>query len=138
MDQTFPDPPLDLPGNKEAEEATGQVFNVFSAWAKNKDPALDAELQAKLTAELEKIDKFLEKSPGTYLCGDSWAIADCVLVPRLYHILTVARHYKNYNPDFESMPHLKKYIDTAFSSEVFKATDYPPEYILKGWAKYFE
>ena len=137
LDQTFPTPPLNLPGNKEAEEATGNLFSVFAEWAKNKNTSKDAELEAKLTAELTKVDKCLEKSPGAYLCGDSWAIADCILVPSLYHLTTVAQHYKNYTK-FESMPHLMHYMETAFSSDVFKGTDYPREWILKGWAKYFQ
>ena len=137
LDQTFPTPPLNLPGNKKAEEATGNLFGVFAEWAKNKNASRDAELEAKVTAELTKVDKFLEKSPGAYLCGDFWAIADCILVPSLYHLTTVARHYKNYTK-FESMPHLMHYMETAFSSDVFKATDYPREWILEGWAKYFQ
>ena len=137
LEKTYPSPPLNLPGNKEAEEATGHVFSTFSEWAKNTDTGKDAELESKLTSELEKLDKFLEKSPGAYLCGDAWAIADCVLVPRLYHLTTVARHYKKYTK-FEGMPHLMRYMETAFSSEVFKATDYPREWILVGWAKYFK
>ena len=137
LDQTYPEPPLNLPGNKDAEEATGQIFSVFSEYAKNQDKTKDAELEAKFTAELERVDQFLGKTPGAFLCGDSWSIADCVLVPRLYHITVVARHYKNYNK-YENMQNLVKYMDTAFATDVFKATDYPPEYILQGWAKYFQ
>ena len=137
MDKTYPNPPLNLPGNKEAEEATSNVFSTFSAWVKNDDASKDSELEANTTAELQKLDQFLGKSPGAYLCGDSWAIADCVLVPRLYHLTTVARHYKKYTK-YESMPNLMKYMDTAFSSDVFKATDYPREWILPGWAKFFQ
>lgn len=137
LEKTYPNPSLNLPGNKEAEEATGTVFSAFSEWAKNSDTSKDAELESKFTSELEKVDKFLEKSPGAYLCDDTWSIADCVLVPRLYHLTTVARHYKKYTK-FEGMPHLMRYMETAFSSEVFKATDYPREWILVGWAKYFQ
>lgn len=137
LDRTYPDPPLNPPGNKEAEEATGQVFSVFSAWAKNQDTSKEAELLANFEAELDKVDKFIAKSPGAYLCGDAWAIADCVLVPRLYHLTTVARHFKKWNK-FASYRSLTKYMDTAFSSKVFKETDYPAEWILEGWKKYFQ
>lgn len=137
LDQTYPSPPLSLPGNKEAEEVTGQIFGVFSEYAKNQDASKEAELEAKFTAELQKIEDFLGKSPGAFLCGDSWSIADCVLVPRLYHITVVARHYKRYSK-YEEMTNLVKYMDNAFSTDVFKATDYPPEFILHGWAKYFQ
>ncbi len=137
LDGTYPAPPLNLPGNKEAEEVTERIFGVFSEYAKNQDRDKDAELEAKLTAELQKIDDFLGKSPGPFLCGDSWAIADCALVPRLYHLTVVGRHYKGYSK-YEGMQSLVKYMDHTFSTDVFKATDYPPEYILQGWAKYFK
>ena len=110
---------------------------MFSAWAKNQDATKEAELEASFTAALEKIDKFLEKSPGRLLCGDGWAIADCVFVPRLYHMVTVSRHFKKYTK-FEDLPHILKYMDDTFTTDVFKVTDYPPEYILQGWAKYFK
>ena len=80
-----------------------------------------------------------QRSPslaGPLLCGENWSIADCVLVPRLYHLTTVARHYKHYD-QFDQFPQLSRYMETTFSSQVFKATDYPREWILTGWAKYF-
>ena len=115
----------------------GQVFATFSAWAKNSDPNLDKELEDKLTAELEKIDAFLGNGLGPFLCGEQWSVADCVLVPRLFHITEVARHYKNYSK-WESMSNLSRYMQTAFQSDVFQATSYPAEYVLAGWAKYFQ
>ena len=137
LDKTYPTPSLKPPGNDKAEEVTANIFNVFGVWGKNKDPAKAAELEANTTAELEKIDAFLSKSKGSLLCGDSWSVADCALVPRLYHITTVASHFLKYTK-FNEMPNLKNYMDYAFSTDVFKATDYPREYILASWAKYFQ
>lgn len=137
LEETFPSPPLDLPGNKEAEEVTGNVYKVFSAWAKNSNASKNAELEAKFTAELKKIDDFLSKSKHAFLCRDSWSIADCVLMPRLYHLTTVARHYKKYT-EFEKMSSLWGYMVRAYATREWKETDYPPEYILADWAKYFK
>ena len=74
LDHTHPSPPLDVPGNTEAEAATGQVFNVFSAWAKNKGVENEEELRAKFTAELEKIEQYIAKGPGERLvnCLQIW------------------------------------------------------------------
>ena len=116
--------------------SSAQTFNIFSAWAKNKDSSKDSELKAALTAELERLNEYIGKSPGKLLCSDDWSIADCVLVPRLYHMVAVLKHYKKYTY-YNELPHLKAYMETAFASAVFKATDYPKEYILQGWAKYF-
>lgn len=73
---------------------------------------------------------------GPLLCGQNWSIADCALVPRLYHITTITKHYMKYDR-FDQLPNLSRYMQTAFSSQVFKATDYPAGWILTGWAKYF-
>ena len=137
LDKTYPVPPLDVTGNEEAEQVTGDVFNVFSAWAKNTDSSKNAELEANVTAELEKIDEFLGKSSGAFLCGDMWSIADCALLPRLHHITTIAKHYLKYDK-FENMTYLSAYMSQAFATDVWKATNYPPEYILTVWAKFFE
>ena len=64
LEDTYPSPPLDIPGNAEAEQATGQVFSIFSAWAKNKEEGQEAGLEVKFTQELEKIEQFLSKSSG--------------------------------------------------------------------------
>ena len=113
------------------------MFSVFSAWVKNSDPTLDKELEDKVSAQLEKVDAFLGKNLGTFLCGDQWSMADCILVPYLFHISVVAQHYKNYSK-WESMANLSRYMDTVFKSDVFKATSCPPEYVVAGWAKYFQ
>ena len=112
---------------------------VFSSWAKSRDASVseEAKLRDSFTAELEKIDAFLASGGHTFLCGDTWSIADCILVPRLYHITEVARHFKGYTR-FEEMPALQRYMKKAFGSDVFKATDYPPEFIHQGWSKYFQ
>jgi glutathione S-transferase len=136
LDQAHPAPSLDLPGNSEAEEVTGKVFSVFAAWAKNKEAGKGAELREKFIKELEKIDQFLAKGPGPLLCGEGWSRADCALVPRLYHISSVASHYLDYHlaPQF---PSLARYMDTTFASQAFRDTDYPRDWVLASWAKYF-
>jgi len=137
MDATHPEPSLKPQGNQEAEDVTGSIFSVFSAWAKScKDPGAQ-EAEDKFTAELQKIDKFLEQKGGPFLCGESWSVADCSLVPRLYHITTVAEHFLGYSKH-KTMKNLVAYMSHAFSTPEFKATDYKPEWILEGWAKYFQ
>lgn len=136
LDATYPTPSLQPQGNKEAEEITGNIFSLFSAYGKHfKEPSA-TEAEVNFTAELHKIDSYLGTGQGPFLCGASWSVADCSLVPRLYHISTVAEHFMNYNKH-KDMPNLVKYMQYAFSTEEFKATDYPREWILTGWAKYF-
>lgn len=114
----------------------GNIFTVFSNWVKIKDEATVKEREQKFTDELNKIDSYLGSRSWAFLCSDQWSIADCVLVPRLYHIYAVAVNLMDYQ-GFDTMPNLKAYMEHAFSSDVFKATGYPVDYVLKGWAKYF-
>lgn len=137
LDATYPNPSLKPDGNQEAEDVTKNIFNLFSTWAKHfKDPSA-GQAEAEFTADLQKIDAFLSKGAGPLLCGAVWSVADCNLVPRLYHITTVADHFMKYSK-YKDMPNLMKYMKHAFSTEEFKATDYPQEWILTGWAKYFQ
>ena len=136
LDTTYPTPSLKPKGNEEAEKVTGNIFNLFGTWAKHSKEATAAEAEANFTAELQKIEDFLAKGSGPLLCGASWSVADCSLVPRLYHITTIADKFLNYSK-YNEMPNLMKYMKYAFESDEFKATDYPREWILKGWAKYF-
>ena len=136
LDDTYPNPSLKPEGNTKAEGVTGNVFNIFAAWAKANKSHTAGEAEEKFTAELQKIDDFLGLSQGPLLCGSSWSMADCSLVPRLYHISTVAEHYFNYNKH-KSMKNLMKYIEYTFSTPEFKDTDYQKEWILSGWKKYF-
>ena len=136
LDATYPNPPLKPEGNEEAEKVTGNIFNLFGAWAKHsKDPA-SAEAEKAFTAELQKINDFMGERPGPFLCGSGWSVADCALVPRLYHISAVAEHFLHYTKH-KDMPHLQNYMQHTFNTDEFKATDYPSEWILTGWAKYF-
>lgn len=136
LDTTYPSPSLKQQGNQEAEEVIKNVSGLFSAWVKHhKEPGAD-KAEADFTAELHKIDSFLAKSDGPMLCGTEWSVADCTMVPRLYHITAVASHFMGYSKH-KVMPNLTKYMQYAFSSEEFEATNYPQEWILSGWAKYF-
>ena len=136
LDATYPEPSLKPQGSQEAEEITGNIFNLFSAWAKHFKEDSASQAEANFTAELQKIDSFLAKGAGPLLCGAQWCVADCSLVPRLYHITTVADSFLHYSK-YKDMPNLMKYMDYAFSTQEFKDTDYPREWILTGWAKYF-
>ena len=137
LDATYPTPSLKPPGNDEAEKVTGNIFSLFSAWAKHCKDSEGPAAEKAFTEELQKINDYMGKNPGPLLCGESWSVADCALVPRLYHITTVAEHFLNYS-QHKDMPHLQKYMQYAFHTEEFKATDYPAPWILTGWAKYFE
>ncbi|XP_065886428.1 uncharacterized protein [Dysidea avara] len=135
-EEKYPNPTLRQPGNDKAMEVSQNIFNVFGAWAKNKEESKTGELKQAFIAELSKINDYLVSNGGPMLCGKEWSISDCHFAPRIYHIQAVAKHYLKYNGVGE-MPGIKAYMDFVFNSEPFKRTGYPEEYILEGWAKYF-
>ncbi len=137
LDKTYPTPSLKPPGNEEAEQVVGNIFNLFVAWAKHAKEPIASKAEAEFTAELQKIDSFLAGGAGPLLCGENWSVADCTLVPRLYHITAVAEHYLHYS-QHKNMANLVKYTEFTFSSQEFKATDYPREWIIEGWKGYFQ
>lgn len=139
VDETYRDPSLKPEGWKAALDATDNVFNVFSKYAKNfkNAEANTAELEQALTQELSKIDTLLAKGPGPLLCGATWSVPDCYLLPRLYQMRIVALHYMQYTA-FSDMPALSRYMEHGFATAEFKDTSYPEAYALQTWAKYFE
>ena len=139
VDETYPNPSLKPEGWKAALDATDNVFNEFSKYAKNfkNADANKAELEQALTQELNKIDALLAKGPGPLLCGAAWSVPDCYLLPRLFQIHIVALHYMGYTA-FNNMPALSQYMEYSFGTPEFKETSYPEDYVLHTWAKYFE
>lgn len=139
VDENYHNPSLKPEGWKAALDATDNVFNEFGKYAKNfKNTAANKEeLEQAFTQELRKVDSFISQGPGPLLCGATWSVPDCYLLPRLYHIRAVASHYISYTA-FTDMPALSRYMEHGFSTAEFKDTSYPEAYILHGWAKYFE
>lgn len=88
VDESYREPSLKPEGWKAALDATDNVFNEFSKYAKNfKNAAANKEeLEQAFTQELRKIDSFISQGPGPLLCGATWSVPDCYLLPRLYHI----------------------------------------------------
>lgn len=106
---------------------------------KNKDPAKDAEVKESLTAELSKLNSFLEKQRGSsdiyILCGKLSEL-DCQVLPKLRHLQVAGRHYKNYEiPD--EFGALRDYIKCGEEDTVFQSTCPPDKEILWGWSKFF-
>jgi len=79
-----------------------------------------------------EIDSHLAANKTTYLDGAGLTHADMSLLPKLYHALTALEHEKQYAIP-ASYPQARGYVATGFDNDLFKATSYPKEYVLKGW-----
>ena len=84
--------------------------------------------------EIYKVEK---KKTGDFLAGDGEQITllDCSLAPKLYHMATGLKAFKDnaINMD-EQFPLVKKYMDAVFARQSFQDSIYPEETIEWGWS----
>ncbi|CAM9592732.1 unnamed protein product [Ectocarpus sp. 6 AP-2014] len=131
----YPEPTLSIKDSDavaKAKEVTSGVFGSLAKCIKNLNPKEDPMLIADAMAELKKVDAFLKKGKGPYLCGEELTLADCSFAPKLYHASTCLAQFKNtvISPDLAS---LHKYMDAIYSHEAFTKSSYPPDVIVWGW-----
>jgi glutathione S-transferase len=93
---------------------------------------------AKLTP-LSKIEDQLsrEGKSGVYLAGDGEQITllDCSLAPKLYHMATGLKAFKDNAIDLKNQfPHVKKYSDAVFERKSFQDSIYTEDAIVWGWS----
>eukprot|EP00045_Choanoeca_perplexa_P001219 m.18411 g.18411 ORF g.18411 m.18411 type:complete len:213 (+) comp10805_c0_seq1:160-798(+) len=115
-----------------AKNVGSAIFAAMKPFFLNTDSSKDPELQKAVDSVFEEINTHLLVNKTKFLDGDTITHADMSLLPKLFHALTVLEHEKQYAiPDI--YPEAKAYVEAGFDNDVFKATAYPKEYILKGW-----
>lgn len=142
LDFFFQEPELSL-AKKEMAEASEAVDGFFPAVAKYLKHTPDGdeedlELKGNLEASLEKLEAFLarDERTGPYMVGDGQKISlvDCSLAPKLYHMSTGLKAFKDNAINVErSYPALQAYMDTMFAQKSFVDALYPEETIVWGW-----
>jgi glutathione S-transferase len=144
LDFFFIDPKLSPYKKKEMAEAgecTDGFFPAVSRYLKHTPDgdADDLELKANLEAALSKIEDQLsrEGKSGVYLAGDGEQITllDCSLAPKLYHMATGLKAFKDNAIDLKNQfPHVKKYSDAVFERKSFQDSIYTEDAIVWGWS----
>ncbi|CAN0066750.1 unnamed protein product, partial [Hapterophycus canaliculatus] len=104
----YPEPTLSIKDSDavaKAKEATSGLFGTLAKCVKNLNPKEDPTLVGDVMAELKKIDAFLKKGKGPFLCGEQLTLADCSFAPKLYHASTCLAQFKNavISPDLEAL-----------------------------------
>lgn len=137
IDSQISDPNCKIDYDGPAVQACSSMFGKFAAFMKNKDESKTESLKEELVSELRKIDEYL-KSPahyGKFLLCDSLSEIDCMVLPRLRHVVVSGSHHKGFQiPD--EFTALKQYIANGESNQVFKDTSCKPEEIIQGWARH--
>eukprot|EP00095_Tigriopus_kingsejongensis_P010584 maker-scaffold449_size167299-snap-gene-0.13 protein:Tk10584 transcript:maker-scaffold449_size167299-snap-gene-0.13-mRNA-1 annotation:"gsh-dependent dehydroascorbate monomeric enzymes catalyzing the reduction of dha into asc" len=134
LDETFPDPPLQFQGREETAMKT--LSGIFPALAKViKSRNLDFNAEKTLLGQLQVMNSYLIGKPkGAYLLGENISLADCSIVPKLYHLdVTLSHYYPDTRKKLAQFPQLKAYMEQMFKLDAFQNTKYPPAYVIWGW-----
>lgn len=143
LDFFFPDPiNLTCSNKKKAVAANEAVDGFFPAVAKYlkhtpDGDEEDGELKVDLETALQKLEDHLSNSvddSDLYLCGDQFALQDCALAPKLYHMKTGVKAFKSDSISFEEhYPTVAKYMETVMARPSVAESMYPEEVIVWGW-----
>lgn len=144
LDFFFQEPPLAVAKKEMAEATDDAVDGFFPAVAKYLKHTPDGdeedlELKENLEASLQKLETFLSRDErtGPYMVGDGEKItlADCALAPKLYHMSTGLKAFKDNAIDVgASFPAVQAYMDTMFAQKSFVDSLYPEETVVWGWS----
>ncbi|XP_070567539.1 uncharacterized protein [Ptychodera flava] len=135
LEKDHPEP--SMKASDEACKIDANLYPKFIPFVKNKDASQDETLKKPLVEELKKINDILAKSPGKFVEGDTLKHPDCSMLPKLYHIKVAGKHYKNFEMPADCGA-LTKYMETAFDTDVFKASQYPEEEVIYGWSMHMK
>merc|ERR1712002_913996 len=113
-----------------ARQVGSNIFSKFSALMKNQDKSRRETLVSRLRSELRKLDDFLkdtseddELSPGMFLEGDKFTLADCDLLPKLHRVDVACRLF-NFSEVLEGMDAVLKYLDNWRTTPVYQIIKY--------------
>lgn len=117
-------------GNPRAKQVGANIFSKFSALMKNQDKTKRETLVNRLRTELKKLDDFLKDtsedddlSPGKYLEGDNFTLADCDLLPKLHRVDVACRLFK-YPEVMEGMDAVQLYLENWRSTPIYHIIKY--------------
>ena len=125
----------------DANEAVDGFFPAVAKYLKHTPDGDDEDLELKVNLEsaLRKLESHLTRvdRSGPYLVGDgeSLTLADCSLAPKLYHMQTGLKAFKDNAIDVgTTFPAVQTYMNILFERQSFVDALYPEETVLWGWS----
>ena len=132
LETRFPEPSL---ATTEAQAAAGSgVFGAFVKHFKAAPEDVGATGDA-LVAELASLDAFL-KEHGPYIGGEGVCAQDLAVYPKLKHMQVALGHFRKWTIP-EDLAAVRAYIALMADRASAKATLYPDDAIVEGWAPKF-
>ena len=137
VDSIFPKPDLQIGYQGQAVDCTSQIFPKLAQLVKNKDRSMTPQLKLALSAELEKLNDYLNSTEekGRFLLGDSLSELDCSILPKLNHVRVAGKEWKNYDID-KSLTGVWRYFDEARKTDVWIKTSPEDTEIVLGWGRH--
>ncbi|XP_067868827.1 chloride intracellular channel protein 4-like [Heterodontus francisci] len=116
---------------KESMTAGDNVFQKFSAYIKNSVAQRNDNLERLFLKTLMELEQYLNKalphedgahpSKRLFLDGNELTLADCNLLPKLYVVKVVCKHYRNFTIP-KQLTGVCKYLSNAEKHEEFMNT----------------
>ncbi|XP_010428538.1 PREDICTED: glutathione S-transferase DHAR2-like [Camelina sativa] len=128
LEEKYPEPSLKTP--PEFASVGSKLFGAFVTFLLSKD-ANDGSEKA-LVDELEALENHLKTHPGPFVAGEKVTALDLSLAPKLYHLVIVLGHYKNWSVP-ESLTYVRNYAEALFARESFEKTRADKEFVVAGW-----
>jgi len=123
-----------IKSSEKASQVGGSLFPAAKNWFMNKDEGKEAELRAEFEKACAEVEQYLEANQTPFLDGEGPSAADCALLPKLYHAVTILGHQKQYQIP-EHMKLLRGYVERGFKCQPFEDTTYPTEYMIQHWSE---
>lgn len=111
-------------------------FPTVANFLKDTNDDSSVETINPLKAKLEQLGQHLSGLPkDSFLCGPSFSMLDCRVVPQLYHLQVGIDRFKHGIPNLaQDYPQLYSYMQRCFARPSFQASQYPAETVLWGWS----
>eukprot|EP00897_Mesotaenium_endlicherianum_P006609 jgi/Mesen1/5977/ME000302S04978 len=130
LEEEVSEPSLQVP--EEKASVGSKLFPSFVKFLKSKDATDGTE--GTLVSELTALNEHLKEN-GPFVNGESVSSVDVSLVPKLYHVETALKHYKDWFIP-QDLTHVHDYLKAWKSRDSFKKTAAPTEVVIRGWAKH--
>jgi len=104
----------------------------------NQDRSKDADLSAKLHAELKRINNKMvaQSATGPYFLGSEFSFADIAIVPFLDRFTATLKQYRQVEIFTDETARLKELYEACKQRPGFQKTTQPPEVYLSGYFRY--
>lgn len=106
----------------------------FFAYFANSDEEKETALKESFDVSLDGMEKIMADG-GTYMCGDSFTLADVSCLPFFERMAATLPHFKGYTFNKQRHPKIVAWMDRTFERKSFNNVKLDEADIVKGYEK---